>query len=307
MRICLLLSLLSLCHSPDPSPALAFAYAFKHLRPSVLSPYQHLRLAALRFLVSSLVSRTSAQERLLQKCLDAEKCALDFSGAKERAIKLELVGMYGVPSKPTSRKSKSKSKKERKKDTADEDAMDEGGQDDDDAEEEAEESDNALVVDVALTWLLAQLQVNIRPLWAPAVKAIAALVERVPVPGWEMLMAELTKAANAAQLLGAARAKNRSRKGPRPRVEADAEMQEEMNVGVRKRVLESLGVLLPEWNDEDEDGTTVGLGVGEESEKEKTWRDADRTRVRGVCHRWAGTDDNVDKSRLAKVGSFFSS
>ncbi|EIW80199.1 hypothetical protein CONPUDRAFT_124919 [Coniophora puteana RWD-64-598 SS2] len=58
-----------------------------------------------------------------------------------------------------------------------------------DAEEGEEEHGEA--VDVCARWLVAQLKVNLRPLWSPACAAIAALVSRFGDPVWHVLFDEL--------------------------------------------------------------------------------------------------------------------
>ncbi|KAG9038346.1 U3 snoRNP protein [Tulasnella sp. JGI-2019a] len=264
-------------HSIVPLP---FADAFKHLCSSLLSPYHDLRLTSLRFLLSALVSRSKPQEDLLLRCLDAEKCALDYAGAKERIVKLNLV-VSVVPSQ---------SSKEREK------------------QPQSERDSALLLFDVALTWLVVQLKVNIRPLWAPAVKAIGSLVERVPERGWGVVMEELSKAANAAQIMGERTdRRRRGRIDDAMEVEEGNEVKEDSEDGAfarlsaRKRCLEGLGVLAPEWSDgEAEKDNAAGVVEGEK-DRERTWNDADRTRLRGVCWKWTGANEDAVKSTIAKA------
>ncbi|KAF8589509.1 hypothetical protein K439DRAFT_362879 [Ramaria rubella] len=46
-------------------------------------------------------------------------------------------------------------------------------------------------VDICARWLIAQLKVNLRPLWLPTAKAIAVLAERFGEQVWQLLFAEL--------------------------------------------------------------------------------------------------------------------
>lgn len=45
--------------------------------------------------------------------------------------------------------------------------------------------------DIAVRWLLAQLKVNLRPIWKPAVEALSSLSERMGDVVWELTFAEL--------------------------------------------------------------------------------------------------------------------
>ncbi|KAG8862294.1 U3 snoRNP protein [Tulasnella sp. 330] len=262
--------------SGHPIAALHFAHAFEHLRPSLLSPYHGLRLASIRFLLSPLVSRSEPQEYLLFKCLDAENCTLDYAGVKERIVKLGLV-VSGVPAK-----NKEHAERQRDNDT--------------------------FLFDIALTWLVAQLKVNIRPLWAPAVKAIGSLIESVPEKGWEVVIEELSKAANAAQIMGERRdRRGRGRKANDIVVEDEeekevGEVDSVLELGARKHCLEGLGVLAPEWpnvvDDVIDDRTRIVEG---EKDRERIWNDTDRTRLRGVCSKWTGLDEDALRSSVVKA------
>lgn len=88
-------------------------------------------------------------------------------------------------------------------------------------------------------------------------KAIASLVERVPARGWAISMEELTKAGNAAQIMGTTKRGRRSSELYRG---ASSVADEE---DVRRGCLEGLGVLVPEWEGQKEDGLGASPGTEE--------------------------------------------
>ncbi|KIO30035.1 hypothetical protein M407DRAFT_225741 [Tulasnella calospora MUT 4182] len=127
-----------------------FATAFQHLRSSLLSPYQPLRLATFRFLLLPCITRTSSQDRLLRKLQSIEQISIDFEGFKERVNKISTLLI------------------------------------------ETPQGDRDL--ELTSTWLLSQLKVNLRPIWAPSVTALASLIKDEPVKGWDVVFHELVTA-----------------------------------------------------------------------------------------------------------------
>ena len=71
---------------------LAFDDAFGLLEAAILSYSHTLRLAALRFLVSPAVERTSAQDSATCACLQAEEVSLTMQSTPERVMKTSRVG-----------------------------------------------------------------------------------------------------------------------------------------------------------------------------------------------------------------------
>ncbi|KAG9022296.1 U3 snoRNP protein, partial [Tulasnella sp. UAMH 9824] len=65
---------------PPPSLNIPLATAFEHLRSSLLSPYQPLRLATFRYLLLPCITRAPAQDRLLRKLKSIEQVSIDFEG-----------------------------------------------------------------------------------------------------------------------------------------------------------------------------------------------------------------------------------
>lgn len=185
---------------------------------------------------------------MLQKCLEAEQTVLDYTGVKERIIKLGHVAV--ACNRPES------------------------------------DNESKMVFDIGFTWLVGQLKVNIRPLWAPAVKAIASLVERVPGRGWEVLIEELTKAANAAQVLGEKHHRGRGSRPSRTTEEPHDGSETGNVVGKddhQQQYLDDLGVLVPDWEDQlDETSVPEDGSV----EKERTWNDGERETAYRACASW---------------------
>lgn len=90
--------------------------------------------------------------------------------------------------------------------------------------------------EVVAPWLVAQLKVNLRPLWGPAITAMGVLLKSHSVKGWELVFGELKKTSEGAM------------------------------------DLDGLGVVAPPWgeafeHEEDE---------GEPFEVEKSWNDPER-------------------------------
>ncbi|KAG8952752.1 U3 snoRNP protein [Tulasnella sp. 424] len=188
---------------PPSGLSMPYTDAFEHLRPSLLSPYQPLRLATFRFLLLPCITRTPSQDRLLRKLQSIERISVDFEGFKERVIKISAL-------------------------------LTETPQHDRD-------------FDLASIWLLSQLKVNLRPVWAPSVTALASLMKEDPVKGWDVVFRELIKASP----------------------------KENNETGEKEVDKDGLGIVEPSWKDEalkhyvDPDPVDV----------EKSWSDGDRRAV----------------------------
>ncbi|KDQ13943.1 hypothetical protein BOTBODRAFT_33064 [Botryobasidium botryosum FD-172 SS1] len=125
-----------------------------------------LRLAALRLLASPLIQRSALQGEVLKRCLAAEEVSIDVQGSKERVLKIGRVGGAVTGT---------------------------GG-----------DADTDEGVELASRWLISQLKVNLRPLWTPTCEALGALSKRFPEKVWELVFAEVQKAAKGdVALLGA--------------------------------------------------------------------------------------------------------
>lgn len=125
----------------------SFADVFDHLRVGLLSPYQPLRLATLRFLSLPHFTRSTAQDHSLAKLIATEEVPIDFDGYKDRVNKTSILASDG----------------------------------------------KATEFDIVAPWLLAQLKVNLRPLWAPAITVMSGLVKSYSVNGWALVFTELLK------------------------------------------------------------------------------------------------------------------
>ncbi|KAG6830801.1 hypothetical protein H0H92_014650 [Tricholoma furcatifolium] len=112
----------------------------------LLSPKHSTRLTALRLLssTSSLLTPPPppAVRAAAEACLKAEQVPIDVAGVRERVLRIGRVANSL-------------------------------GQ---------EKEGETRAVELVATWLVSQLKVNLRPLWAPACKALGGVVERSP--GW---------------------------------------------------------------------------------------------------------------------------
>ncbi|KAF8525998.1 hypothetical protein BU17DRAFT_83502 [Hysterangium stoloniferum] len=61
-------------------------------------------------------------------------------------------------------------------------------------------NDDAIGADLCLRWLIAQLQVNLRPLWLPTTKALAVLSQRFAEPMWKLTYEQLELTVNGAPM-----------------------------------------------------------------------------------------------------------
>ncbi|KAG8917737.1 U3 snoRNP protein, partial [Tulasnella sp. 417] len=101
--------------------------------------------------------------------------------------------------------------------------------------------------DLMSTWLLSQLKVNLRPVWAPSVTTLADMMKEQPVKGWDFVFRELVKASP----------------------------KENEQTGEKEVDKDGLGILEPSWKEEalkhhvDPDPLDV----------EKSWSDGDRRAV----------------------------
>ncbi|KAG8997267.1 U3 snoRNP protein, partial [Tulasnella sp. 427] len=211
--------------SPPSNLKISYETAFAHLRSSLLSPYQPLRLATFRFLLFPSITRTPSQDHFLRKLQSIERVSIDFEGFKERVNKISTLLVETPP---------------RDRD-----------------------------FDLTSTWLLSQLKVNLRPVWAPSVNALAGLMKEDPVRGWEVLFKELAKASP----------------------------KENERTGEKEVDLKGLGVLEPRWKED----ALKNYTDADPMDVEKSWTDADRRTVTRVVMNLGDLADERMKLDLAKA------
>lgn len=210
---------------PPSTLSMPYTTALEHLRSSLLSPYQPLRLATFRFLLLSCITRTPSQDRLLRKLQGIERISVDFEGFKERVIKISALLI------------------------------------------ETPQHDRDF--DLTSIWLLSQLKVNLRPVWAPSVTALASLMKEDPAKGWDVVFRELTKASP----------------------------KENNETGEKEVDKDGLGIVEPSWKDEalkhyvDPDPLDV----------EKSWSDGDRRAVTRAVMNLGELAEERMKLDIAKV------
>lgn len=118
---------------------------------------------------------------------------------------------------------------------------------------------------------LAQLQVNLRPLWAPAQQSLANVMERHPAATWDLVFSELKRSA----------------------LQISSSKSEET---VQEAPLAQL-VAVDGVNDVDD--AIDGLEV--EQEQEKTWRCPNANRRRVLIKHWFEPLEHVARSRIRSV------
>jgi len=119
--------------------------------------------------------------------------------------------------------------------------------------------------DLCARWLIAQLKVNLRPLWSPAAAALSLLAQRFGDLVWRLLFEELRK------------------------VTSD-------DLGIEDGLE---GFLLEDDQHSKEGGGGDETSVGDPWEEERTWRDPSAHKLRSVVMIWE--DPAGERKRLMKV------
>jgi len=119
--------------------------------------------------------------------------------------------------------------------------------------------------DLCARWLIAQLKVNLRPLWSPAAAALSSLSQRFGDLVWRLLFEELRKVTTS----------------------------------------EPTGTISPsqsQSSERDQDVATEEEGIYDESdpwEEERSWRDPSAHQLRSIVNVW--DDPERERKRLSKV------
>lgn len=123
----------------------------------------------------------------------------------------------------------------------------------------------------------AQLQVNLRPLWAPAQQSLANVMERHPDASWDLVFSELKQSAR--------------------QVSSSSSEEAEQDSPLEQSVA-------PDGSNNIDD-SIYGLEV--EQEQEKTWRCPNANRRRVLIKHWFEPLEYVARSRIRSVSvlSFF--
>lgn len=121
--------------------------------------------------------------------------------------------------------------------------------------------------DLCARWLIAQLKVNLRPLWSPSAAALASLGQRFGDLVWRLLYDELRKVTLQSTTSGASNAS--------PHTLSDDELD------------------LRAEQDQEHNGDA------DPDEEERTWRDPSAHKVRSVVIIW--DDPAAERKRLSKV------
>lgn len=123
--------------------------------------------------------------------------------------------------------------------------------------------------DLCARWLIAQLKVNLRPLWSPSASALASLGKRFGDLVWRLLFEELKKVT------------------PRDSLSEGAESSQSPGTTVHETQEARV------QNDQEESDEA------DPSEEERTWRDPSAHRIRSAVIVW--DDPEGEQKRLAKV------
>ncbi|KAH9925892.1 armadillo-type protein [Epithele typhae] len=130
---------------------------YEHLKPSLVSHSRQLRLQTLRLLILA-GSASPCIAEFMQKALQAEEVSIDVQGARERVLRISRLPV----------------------------AVKEGDE---------------VTAGICARWLIGMsisyLKVNLKPLWAPAVAALATLANRFGDIVWTLLFSELQAASSA--------------------------------------------------------------------------------------------------------------
>lgn len=140
--------------------------ALTPLHRSLHSHSRAIRLSALQILTSRIVvGLSSAEGDVLRRCLQGEEVSLDVGGARERVLR---IGRVGIAVRHGEAGDIEEDGKELRR-------VERGG-----GEECAR-------------WLMAQLKVNLRPLWSPAAEALSGLANRLGDPIWNVIWEEFVE------------------------------------------------------------------------------------------------------------------
>lgn len=123
--------------------------------------------------------------------------------------------------------------------------------------------------DLCARWLIAQLKVNLRPLWSPSASALASLSKRFGDLVWRLLFEELKKVTL------------------RDSLSEDVESSQ------------SSGTMIDETQEARVEKDQEDNGDADPSEEERTWRDPSAHKIRSAVLVW--DDPEGERKRLAKV------
>jgi U3 small nucleolar RNA-associated protein 20 len=154
------------CSSPTDEVA-TLGDLYLALRDSLLSHSRPLRLNALRLLACKLVKSSVGEQEVVKRCLQGEEVSLDIQGVRERLLRIGRVS-------------------------------------------QVVRDGDEISADLCARWLvgtpcvpadlrfpvadcvyLAQLKVNLRPLWSSAIEALASLSQRFGNVVWSLVFTEL--------------------------------------------------------------------------------------------------------------------
>ncbi|KAF8305376.1 hypothetical protein DL93DRAFT_356267 [Clavulina sp. PMI_390] len=198
----------------------ALATQRAQLESLLLSHDHSLRMGALRIMemvqsdeeLDSGPSTSANTNASLSLCLDAERIPLSVAGVRERILKTKKVAAAAC------------------------------------GFDSAKDSD---AIRIAFRWLLAQLQVNLRPLWAPAQQSIASVLENHAEVIWDLVLQELSRSASQSR--------------PAPEINTPNEVPSEQG---------------PEFS------LVHDADDNEMKEKEPTWRCPNANRRRNLIRNW---------------------
>ncbi|KAI6117784.1 armadillo-type protein [Pisolithus thermaeus] len=161
--------LLRTCSLPPTSAHVPY-HALTPLHRSLGSHSRAIRLSVLQILTSHIVVElSSAEGDVLRRCLQGEEVPLDAGGVRERVLRIGRVGMAVRQS--------------------------ETGDVDGDGAGETRRVGRGGGEECA-RWLMAQLKVNLRPLWSPAAEALSSLVKRLGDPIWSVVWEEFVESSS---------------------------------------------------------------------------------------------------------------
>ncbi|KAI5987597.1 armadillo-type protein [Pisolithus albus] len=161
------LAMLLRASSSPPTSARVPYHALSPLRKSLDSHSRAIRLSTLQILTSHIVvGLSSAEEDVLRRCLQGEEVSLDAGGVRERVLRIGRVGMAVK--------------------------HDDAGNADENGAGETRRVGRGGGEECA-RWLMAQLKVNLRPLWSPAAEALSTLAKRLGDPIWNVIWEEFVE------------------------------------------------------------------------------------------------------------------
>ena len=146
------------------SQPLPVVQLYSSVQSQLLSPSRSLRLSVLGLLTSKIVKSSGAEHDALKRCMQGEEVSLDMQGVRERVLRIGR--LYQVV-----------------------------------------RDDEPLSADICVRWLVctcsvsfqqyfsndivAQLKVNLRPIWSPASEALSSLTQRFGDVVWDIVFSEL--------------------------------------------------------------------------------------------------------------------